>query len=441
MNSLYAFIISKKEILKIFFPIELLRKCKTAVIHSKVNNYKSTPINTKGFSLLPNGVNLIGDIRIEIGLGQSMRLIANCLALSKCNFGITNLPLNVSVRRNDHSWDHAIVQNAPYSVNLFHINPQELCTAYLNLGDGIWRNRYNIGFWLWELEEFPEEYLLSLKFVDEIWTPSEFTSNCFRKITDKPVYTIPYYVTAEADPRFDRNYFGLPENKFLYLIMFDFNSTMLRKNPAGAIAAFKQAFDRNDQDVGLVIKVNNPTKECLDTLHTLLDGYENIYYITKTLDKPEVNSLIGCVDVFVSLHRAEGFGLVMAEAMLLKTACIATNWSSNTEFMNSDTACMVSYTKIQIEEGEGSYPPGATWADPSVEEAAMYMRQLKESPAFYQNLVNRAYHYASDILGKERIVAMLEDRLALIHDAVLNESLQKLSIPSSSSTEETLTHA
>lgn len=426
--------------MKKIFPIRLLRWCKARVIRAKIDAFQIKDIDTDIFSKYERGVNIVGDGKIEVGLGQSVRLVANAISLSRYNFCIIDLPLTTNVRRNDHTWDHKISPEPCYGINLFHINPQELGLAYLSLGGDIWRNRYNIGFWLWELEEPPQESLSALKFVDEIWTPSEFTSNCFRKITQKPVYTVPYYVTAQDNPKYDRLHFGLPEDKFLYLIMFDLNSTMLRKNPTGAIEAFKQAFSKNNQDVGLVIKVNNPTDECMDTLHALLEGYQNVYYITKTLDKPEVNSLIRCVDVFISIHRAEGFGLVMAEAMLLKTACIATNWSSNTEFMNSDTACMVSYTKMQIAEGEGSYPPGATWADPSVEETAMYMRKLKESPDFYRELVDRAYDYASDILGKERVVAMLEDRLDKITEAVLTNDSKKLKINRESDIKCTLTN-
>lgn len=421
MNKLYSLAIRHKELIKKILPIHFLRTCKAKVIQAKIRQYHAEPILVSAFQAMQAGINLIGDIRIEIGLGQSMRLIANALALSKYDFCIVDLPLNVDVRRNDHNWDHKITQNPVHSINLLHINPQELGLSYLTLGKEVFRNRYNIGFWLWELEDIPEESRQALKFVDEIWTPSEFTSSSFRKITDKPVCTIPYYVTAEADPRYDRSYFGFPEEKFLYLIVFDFNSTMLRKNPAGAVAAFKKAFGPDNTDVGLVIKVNNPTEECLNSLHMLLEGYENIYYITKTLDKAEVNSLIGCVDVFVSLHRAEGFGLVMAEAMMLKTACIATDWSSNTEFMNPDTACMVSCTMKQIAEGEGNYPPGAIWADPDIDEAAMYMRKLKESPAFYQGLVERAYSYTSDVLGKEKVVNLIQQRIDQIYAEILNK--------------------
>ena len=428
MSNLYSFIMKYRELIKKILPITLLRRCKDTVINWKISQYQAKAIKSEQYGRQPFGVNLIGDIRIEIGLGQSMRLIANVLNDLTQDFCILNLPFNVDVRRNDHSWDHKISEVPVFGINLLHINPLEMGLSYLGLGKTVLRNRYNIGFWLWELEEAPEETAIALKFVDEIWTPSEFTSSCFRKVTDKPVYTIPYHVTAEADSKYDRAHFGLPEDQFLYLLLFDFNSTLLRKNPQAAIQAFRNAFSPEQQDVGIVIKVNNPTPECMETLQRHLEGYRNVYYITKTLDKLEVNSLIANVDVFVSLHRAEGFGLVMAEAMLLKTACIATNWSSNTEFMNSDTACMVSYTMKKIDDGEGSYPPGAIWADPSVDDATMYMKKLKEDPVFYQGLVDRAYNHASEVLGKEHISAMMEARLTTINEALLSDDPDKLII-------------
>lgn len=415
MNKFIGFIISRKDTLKRFLPMGFLKKCKRCLIQANINSYRPRPINKSIFDSMPQGVNLVGDAQIEIGLGQSMRLIANAFSSSNQDFCIIDLPIQADVRRNDHSWDEKQAKEPQYSINLFHINPQELGLAYLRLGKDLFTNRYNIGFWLWELEDVPKESLAALKLVDEIWTPSEFTSNSFRKYTEKPVYTIPYYVTAETDPAYDRNYFGLPEDKFLYLILFDFNSTMLRKNPECAINAYRHAFSPDDRDVGLVIKVNNPTRECLDVLNNLLAGYDNVYYITDTLEKKAVNSLISCVDVYVSTHRAEGFGLVMAEAMLLKTACIATNWSSNTEFMDSDTACMVPYTMVQIGKGEGSYPAGATWADPDMEETARYMKMLKESPNDYREMVEKAYDSVSVVLGKERVETLLTQRISKIY--------------------------
>lgn len=418
MQKIYKFLIEKKAFIKKIFPIEFLRTTKKKLVEMKVSRYKKQPINKEKFLEKPKGVNLIGDIRAEIGLGQSMRLVANELNLSKYDFAIQNFQLGGNVRRNDTTWDHKMKNDTPYSINLFHINPYEIGLAYMYLDKEIWKDRYNIAFWLWELEEFPEEYKRVIKFFDEIWTPSEFTSNSIRKVTSKPVYTIPYYVTAACDIKYDRKYFGLPDDKFLYLIMFDSNSTMLRKNPVSAIEAFKRAFPKDNHQVGLVIKVNNPDPKNIDFLQSMLKDYNNIYYITKVMDKIEVNSLIADVDVFVSLHRAEGFGLVMAEAMLLKTACIATNWSSNTEFMNSENACMLSFEMTKIQKSEGCYEEGGVWAEPSIAEAAVYMRKLKEDIDFYQQIVDNAYVSVLEQLGEKRIVQMLKTRLDDIHRKV-----------------------
>ncbi|MDD6057826.1 MAG: glycosyltransferase [Clostridiales bacterium] len=410
-----------KQWIKKLLPIGMLRSMKMRYLERMIRNYKKESVDRARLLAKEAGVNLIGDIRAEIGLGQSMRLLANELELSKYPFGIYDFQLGGHLRREDHSWDCRMREDCPYRMNLFHVNPQEVGMAYLYLDKEIWRDRYNIAFWLWELEEFPEEYIETIKFFDEIWTPSEFASSSIRKVTDKPVYTIPYYVLATADEKFDRAYFELPEDKFLYLIMYDTNSTMARKNPVGALEAYKRAFPQEEKEVGLVIKVNNATEEDLRIIREQIGEERNVYFITRTLDKIQVNSLIKTVDVFVSLHCAEGFGLVMAEAMLLGTVCVATDWSSNTEFMNREVACMVSYHKAEIESTAGNYKKGCMWAKADVEEAAGYLRKLYEDRAYYEQLAATAKRKAEECLGKDRIVSLLEQRLG----DILGESCAK----------------
>lgn len=410
-----------KQWIKKLLPIGMLRSMKMRYLERMIRNYKKESVDRARLLAKEAGVNLIGDIRAEIGLGQSMRLLANELELSKYPFGIYDFQLGGHLRREDHSWDCRMREDCPYRMNLFHVNPQEVGMAYLYLDKEIWRDRYNIAFWLWELEEFPEEYIETIKFFDEIWTPSEFASSSIRKVTDKPVYTIPYYVLAAADEKFDRAYFELPEDKFLYLIMYDTNSTMARKNPVGALWAYKRAFPQEEKEVGLVIKVNNATEEDLRIIREQIGEERNVYFITRTLDKIQVNSLIKTVDVFVSLHCAEGFGLVMAEAMLLGTVCVATDWSSNTEFMNREVACMVSYHKAEIESTAGNYKKGCMWAKADVEEAAGYLRKLYEDRAYYEQLAAAAKRKAEECLGKDRIVSLLEQRLG----DILGESCAK----------------
>lgn len=409
-------IADNKQRIKKILPMGMLRSMKKRYLGHLIQNYEKQPIDRDIFLQKESGVNLIGDIRAEIGLGQSMRLIANELELSKYPFGIYDFQLGGHLRRGDHSWDHRVRDEYLYRINLFHINPQEVGMAYLYLDKDIWKDHYNIAFWLWELEEFPQEYIETIKFFDEIWTPSEFSSSSIRKVTNKPVHTIPYYVLADVNREtYDRAYFGLPEDRFLYLVMYDTNSTMARKNPVGAIEAYKRAFGGGNADVGLVIKVNNVTEEDLKAIRLQLGEEQEIYFITQTLDKIQVNSLIADVDVFVSLHRAEGFGLVMAEAMLLGTVCVATDWSSNTEFMDKESACMVSYRKVEIQKTSGNYKKGCVWAQADVEEAAGYLRRLYEDRAYYEQLVVRAKIKIEECLGKDRIVELLESRMAEIN--------------------------
>ena len=362
------------------------------------------------------GINLIGCIRAEIGLGQSCRLVANELEHTGIPYTIKDFLWDGdSVRAEDHSFDDKISEETPYEINLFHVEPLDLVMGYSAVLDpALWSKRYNIAFWLWELEEFPKNWEKALILADEVWTPSEFASESVRKVTNKPVYTIPYCVTAPTEPQYDREYFGLPEDRFLFLAMYDVNSTMARKNPLGALQAFQKAFSPDDERVGLVLKMNNPREEDLKKLKESLGEYTNIYYITEIMDKVVVNSLIRSVDVFVSLHRAEGFGLVMAEAMLNGTPCIATNWSSNTEFMNDEVACMVDYEFITLKKTTPPYNKGARWADANINTAAEYMTRLVEDEAYYKELSDKGKAYVEEKLGMEQAVAKIQERIQSI---------------------------
>lgn len=252
--------------------------------------------------------------------------------------------------------------------------------------------------------------------LDEIWTPSEFISKNLRKVTDLPVYTVPYHVEAPSDDTLDRSHFGLPEDKFLFLVMYDSNSTMARKNPVGAIRAFRKAF-KNNPDTGIVVKVNNAKPEEMAKIAKLLKDCPNVYFITETLTKTEVNTLISLVDVFVSLHRAEGFGLVMAEAMLLGTPCVVTNWSSNTEFMNNEVACMVDGGFTTLKKDTPPYKKGARWADPDITQAARYMRRLYKDPAYYNEICEKAGVYIREKLSMEQATDLIRKRVKEIYEA------------------------
>lgn len=405
-----------KPALKKIFPQRFLQYVKMSVIRQSYKKMVAEGRDPFDKEAYPDGINLIGLIRAEMGLGQSARLLARELEATGMAYSLYNFVISEELMRTgDHSLDDKIREDLPYNINLIHINPDEMTFLYTRLDRDSWSKRYNIAFWLWELEEIPAHWQQAFPMLDEIWTPSEFISNNLRKVTDLPVYTVPYHVEAPVDAGLDRKHFGLPEDKFLFLVMYDSNSTMARKNPVGAIRAFRKAF-KNNPDTGIVVKVNNPKPEELERLGRLLKDCPNVYYISETLTKKEVNSLISLVDVFVSLHRAEGFGLVMAEAMLLGTPCVATNWSSNTEFMNREVACMVDGGFTILKKDTPPYKKGARWAEPDITQAARYMRKLYKDPAYYNTIREKAKDYIRIKLSMKQAADLIRKRVEEIYD-------------------------
>lgn len=370
------------------------------------------PIKQDVIDSKAEGINLIGSFKAQMGLGQSCRLVARELAATGVPLSFYNVGFEGRLSQDDDTYDAYMNEELPYRVNIFHVNPCELGKLVLRK-PWMWENHYNIAFWLWELEEFPKEWHKYCDLFDEIWTPSDFAGCGVKKITDRPVKTLPYRAEVPVDEKYTRKSFGLPENMFLYLMMYDLNSTNSRKNPQGVLEAYKKAFPEERKDCGIVIKVNNATEKNMKMLRAQLSGYRNVFLITEIMDKTKVNSLIKCVDVFVSLHRAEGFGLVMAEAMLLGTPVIATNWSSNTEFMSRESACMVDYTMTTIKKREGLYQKGYCWAEPDIRQAGGYMRKLFEDKAFYREKRDQGKHCIDKMLGEDRIQKLWEKA---IHD-------------------------
>lgn len=405
-----------KPVLLKVLPLETAKKIKGRLIHSAYNekNNKLTFLP----DYYPFGINLIGYIKAQMGLGQGCRLIAAALEKSEIPFCIMNTKVGNPFNHSDTTYDPAIVKSPQYSINIFHINPEQMPPLCLTLPADMLDRRYNIGIWLWELPEFPDEWCNAFALVDEIWAPSHFNCESIAKKSPIPVKLIPYGVAATADSAFDRNYFNLPKEKFLFLSMYDVNSTMQRKNPIGAIRAFKEAFPPTEQGVGLVVKINNPTEEDLAILGAELEGYSNIYFIKETLSRTEVNSLIAVADVFVSLHRAEGFGLVIAEAMCLGTPVIATNWSANVDFMTGDNSCPVDYKLVQLEEDCFFYKAGQFWAEPSVSHAAKYMKELASDRNLYAKLRENAMEYMAEEFSVERSSSAIKARL----DEILSKS-------------------
>ncbi|KAI4447561.1 hypothetical protein C823_002080 [Eubacterium plexicaudatum ASF492] len=409
-----------KPLLVKLLPLSLLRKIRSIMVDKNFQRLAATMLPYES-GHYEKGVNLIGNIRLEAGLGQSCRLVASALERTEIPFGIYQYAPSGADHNGDHTWDEHIRTTLPYNVNLIHINPLELGTAYCQIDRQTWDYRYHIAFWLWELEDFPEEWTKYFTCLNEIWAPSEFTCNAIRKKTSLPVKCMPYYLEADIRKEYTREDFKLPEGKFLFLMMYDSYSCAERKNPAAVMYAYQKAFGKTNMQTGLVIKINHATKEDEARIQNEMDGYPNVYLIRDLLDRNAVNNLIRCVDVIVSLHRTEGFGLVLAEAMLLGTPVIATNWSANTEFMNKETACMVDYRLCTLEQELPPFHAGSRWADPDIRQAAAYMKKLYEDRAYYQKISSAAKAHIRQTLSIERASARMKERLEEIYRELEND--------------------
>lgn len=407
-----------KPVLLKIFPYEFLKRIKGTMIKNsfkKMLQVDIAPFERRNYK---DGINLIGNIRAETGLGQSCRLVADELEASGIPYSIYQYDqLGVMAEGRYQKYESKISSELPYNINLIHINPHELGLAFQQTHDKIWNGRYNIGFWLWELEDFPDEWIPCFHCMDEIWTPSKFITDSIQKKTDLKVVTIPYHVSLAIPEKGKYDYrkqFGLPADKFLFLMMYDRTSMTERKNPKAVIEAFKMAFTK-DEEVGLVIKINNPSEKEINFIRSMLPEHNNVYFITEILERKHVNELIYCVDVVVSLHRAEGFGLVLAESMLLGTPTIATNWSSNTEFMTKETACMVDAEIVTIDRDIGSFKKGNHWAQPDVRQGAVYMRKLFEEPEFYHEIAIKAKKHIVKKLSMAQAVDIINEKISRIY--------------------------
>ena len=358
----------------------------------------------------PKGINLYGFFKAENGLGQAVRLYARALEEGQIPHTLLNTDFLDWLPQEDTAFDDRLTKENKYAVNLIHVNPdqwQEACGIFPR---NQFNGRYNIAEILWELEQMPEEWKFIFDYADEIWTPSAFVARAVQKETDKPVTVIPYGLEAPADDGLTRADFGLADEDFLVLMMYDSNSYIHRKNPGGAIDAFREAFGEKPEKVKLVVKISNPKPEDIAFFEERLDR-DSYVLLTERLDRKGINGLIRLCDVFLSLHRSEGFGLVIAEAMNLGTAVVATNWSAPTEFMDGESACPVNCRMIPVGENYQYRQEGALWAEPDIHQAAGYLRRLKAEPEYRRRIAGAAQKKIRAELSVARCAEKIKIRL------------------------------
>lgn len=338
------------------------------------------------------GVNVFGHLRGEFGLGESARMYAGALIEAGIPVALNDLDHDVPHAFADKTLGSDIRQGAPYATNLFFVSPDYMERAMTFIGPEALRGRTTIGCWFWELEAVPEQWRPAIESVDGIMVASKFTEDAFRRVTRKPIFRVSLPLLSLEDSGASRRDFGLPEEAFVFLVSFDFNSSIHRKNPFAAIDAFRSAFPAHRNDVRLMVKSSNGHRYPEELFRLLAISVEDprVMVRDQVLPIAHVRALQKCADAYVSLHRAEGFGLGLAESMAMGKPVIATAWSGNMDFMTEDNSCLVDYRFVPVRDGEYPHGNGTHWADADVQQAAVWMRRLVDEPGLASGLGRKA---------------------------------------------------
>jgi glycosyltransferase involved in cell wall biosynthesis len=301
------------------------------------------------------------------------------------------------------------------ATNIFVHPPFATCDFVAKNGLSNLTNRRNIVHWQWEFDVITDKLRSLPNFIDEIWTISNFSSKAFKSIFDVPIHICPQLINPQINESIDRDQFGLDRDVFYFVFIFDGESSVLRKNPFAVIDAFYSAFSKSNQDVGLVLKFYNLSASSLKMLHSRTDSDTRVKIINRLLPYRDIISLLASTDCLISLHRSEGFGRIMAEAMALGKPVIASNYSGNLDYMNHNNSLLVDGNLIQTNIGDYQSidcSKNFYWFDPDIHHAGELMKKCYENVSLRRSLSECASRDIAKFYGPANIANFVKKRLA-----------------------------
>jgi glycosyltransferase involved in cell wall biosynthesis len=374
------------------------------------------------------GVNLAGFFTGRFGVAASARAFADALTAAQVPHVLNKVISEFHGER--HSTRLLFTSINPYAVNLIHVNP-DMTEYFINSmtslihGPRYFNDRYNIGIWYWETSRFPTRWIPYFRFHDEIWAVSSFIVESLSKVSPIPIIRMrfPLFVNTSVIDLDARQRLGLQDDECVFLFVFDFASTIQRKNPIGLVRAFGQAFDRNDRALLLLSHINSVVDPHGLRILEEESAHLNVKMLGKHLSEQEYLSLLATCDCYVSLHRSEGFGLPIAEAMYLGKPVIATAYGGNIDFMNVNNSFPLNYELVELERDYGLYEKGSVWAEPDIGRAGELMRWVYHNRELARGIGQRAASDIRETMNPTLAAQEMRARLELIY--AKNSSLRR----------------
>jgi glycosyltransferase involved in cell wall biosynthesis len=363
------------------------------------------------------GVNVVGYFRTESGVGEAGR--GSVAALQAA--GIATRLIDFSAHAPSRGDDASVgprADEADQRITLVCVNADQVPHFLDHGGRELVAGKYAIGSWWWELAQFPDTWRNSFEPFDEIWAGTQFVATAVSAKSPVPVVIVPPVVSVGAVRTGRRSELAWRADETIFLFVFDYRSVFERKNPIGVVDAFRRAFPRGSEPVRLIVKSINAEIDprgrariraaaAGDSRVELLDGY---------VSRDQKNELIAACDAYVSLHRSEGFGYTIAEAMALGKPVIATPWSGPADYLTASNSFSVGYELIELGDDHGPYSAEQVWAEPSLDDAAAAMQRIVADPLNARLVGERA---SADILARYSPLAagaVAANRIAWISD-------------------------
>lgn len=320
----------------------------------------------------PRGIDLFGYLLSEIGLGEAARLLAAALDTAAIPNHLINVPLEG--RQAESALAERIADQGGHAVALTVSGAMDIPAFAARAC----RGQENIHYTYWELPSVPQAWRRMFDGFDSYWAPTGFVRDMLLSVQRRPVHLVPQPVFLPATPPAPARSAG----PLRVLTLFDYDSYVVRKNPHGVIAAFKAAFPAGTEDVELVIKARGQGPSAArDAMARLAAGDRRLRLIDRTIPREELDALTESCDVFMSLHRSEGFSLGCAESLALGKAVVATDFGGTRDFVTQETGYPVAYREVAVDVADYPGGGGSHWAEPDIEHAAAILRSIYDDPA------------------------------------------------------------